>query len=189
MMLSTTLKDLAAELDVFIMSATQVNGELEDKKGIKNQTCLRGAKSIADKVDVGCITMKVTQDELTTLNVLIQQKGVKPNQVTDVYKIRRGRYNDVRIWSYMDLGTCRKQDLFITDANYKEIEGFQTIRILFDEDRIGEYDSVLHLLNTGEVTERLEEVLEEKELKVEELGKEDIKEIIPERPKFEGLLF
>lgn len=48
MMLSTTLKDLAAELDVFIMSATQVNGELDDKKGIKNQTCLRGAKSIAD---------------------------------------------------------------------------------------------------------------------------------------------
>ena len=164
MMLSTTLKDLAAELDVFIMSATQVNGELEEKKGIKNQTCLRGAKSIADKVDVGCITMKVTQDELTTLDVLIQKKGIRPNQVTDIYKIRRGRYNDVRVWSYMDLGTCRKQDLFITDANFKEIEGFQAIRILFDEDKIGEYDSILKLLNTGEVTDKLEEVLEDKNL-------------------------
>lgn len=189
MMLSTTLKDLAAELDVFIMSATQVNGELEDKKGIKNQTCLRGAKSIADKVDVGCITMKVTQDELTTLDVLIKKRGIKPNQVTDIYKVRRGRYNDVRIWSYMDLGTCRKQDLFITDANFKEIDGFQTIRILFDEDRIGEYDSILKLLNTGEVTEKLEEVLEEKELKVEELGTTDLKDIIPERSVFGGLLF
>lgn len=189
MMLSTTLKDLAAELDVFIMSATQVNGELEDKKGIKNQTCLRGAKSIADKVDVGCITMKVTQDELTTLDILIKKRGIKPNQVTDIYKVRRGRYNDVRIWSYMDLGTCRKQDLFITDANFKEIDGFQTIRILFDEDRIGEYDSILKLLNTGEVTEKLEEVLEEKELKVEELGTTDLKDIIPERSVFGGLLF
>ena len=189
MMLSTTLKDLAAELDVFIMSATQVNGELEDKKGIKNQTCLRGAKSIADKVDVGCITMKVTQDELTTLDVLIKKRGIKPNQVTDIYKVRRGRYNDVRIWSYMDLGTCRKQDLFITDANFKEIDGFQTIKILFDEDRIGEYDSILKLLNTGEVTEKLEEVLEEKELKIEELGTTDLKDIVPERSVFGGLLF
>ena len=189
MMLSTTLKDLAAELDVFIMSATQVNGELDDKKGIKNQTCLRGAKSIADKVDVGCITMKVTQDELTTLDILIKKRGIKPNQVTDIYKVRRGRYNDVRIWSYMDLGTCRKQDLFITDANFKEIDGFQTIRILFDEDRIGEYDSIIQLLNTGEVTETLEEVLEEKELNVEELGNSDLKDIISERPVFAGLLF
>lgn len=47
-LLSTVLKDLAAELDIFVMSATQVNGELEDKKGIKNQTCLRGSKAIAD---------------------------------------------------------------------------------------------------------------------------------------------
>lgn len=188
-LLSTVLKDLAAELDIFVMSATQVNGELEDKKGIKNQTCLRGSKAIADKCDVGCITMKVTQDELTTLNVLIQKKGIKPNQVTDIYKVRRGRYNDVRIWSYMDLGTCRKQDLFITDANFKEIEGFQTIRILFDEDRIGEYDAVVKLLNTGEVTEKLEEVLEDKELQMENLGDTNIKDIIPERSVFSGLLF
>ena len=48
MMLSTTLKDLAAELNVFIMSATQVNAEIENKKGIKDQSCLRGSKSIAD---------------------------------------------------------------------------------------------------------------------------------------------
>ena len=133
--------------------------------------------------------MKVTQDELTTLSVLIQKKGIRPNQVTDVYKIRRGRYNDVRIWSYMDLGTCRKQDLFITDANFKEIEGFQTIRILFDEDRIGEYDSVVKLLNTGEVKDKLEEVLEEKELQVENLGETDVKDMIHERSVFGGLLF
>lgn len=188
-MLSTALKDLAAELDIFVMSATQVNGELEDKKGIKNQTCLRGSKGISDKVDIGAITMKVTQDELNMLSILIQKKGIKPNQVTDIYKVRRGRYNDVRIWSYMDLGTCRKQDLFITDANFKEIEGFQTIRILFDEDRIGEYDSVVKLLNTGEVTDKLEEVLEEKELQVENLGEIDVKDMIPERSVFGGLLF
>lgn len=41
-MMSTALKDLAAELNVFVMSGTQLNGEAEEKKGIKNQTVLRG---------------------------------------------------------------------------------------------------------------------------------------------------
>ena len=41
-MLSTALKDLAVELDVFMLSSTQVNGDLENKKGIKDQTVIRG---------------------------------------------------------------------------------------------------------------------------------------------------
>lgn len=47
-MMSTALKDLAAELNVFVMSGTQLNGEAEEKKGIKNQTVLRGSKAVAD---------------------------------------------------------------------------------------------------------------------------------------------
>lgn len=188
-MLSTALKDLAAELNIFIMSATQVNGDLEDKKGIKNQTCLRGSKAIADKIDAGMITMRVTKEELNMLSVFIQKSGIQPNQVTDVYKLRRGRYNNVRIWSYMDLGTCRKQDLFITDADYKEVNGFQVIKVLFDENKIGEYDSIRKLLNTGEVTEILEQTLQEKNVQYQNLGETEIKDIIPERSIFGGLLF
>lgn len=41
-MMSTALKDLAAELNIFVMSGTQLNGEAEEKKGIKNQSVLRG---------------------------------------------------------------------------------------------------------------------------------------------------
>ena len=29
-----------------------------------------------------------------------------------MYKIRRGKYNRVRIWSKVDLGICRTEDLF-----------------------------------------------------------------------------
>ena len=33
-----------------------------------------------------------------------------------MYKIRRGKYNRVRIWSKVDLGICRTEDLFLTDT-------------------------------------------------------------------------
>lgn len=123
-LLSTALKDLAVELNVFLMSSTQLSGDIDQKKGIKDQTCLRGAKSIADKVDVGCIITIVTEEEKNILSKLSADKGIMPNQVTDIYKLRRGRFNRIRIWSIADLGTCRKKDLFITDANFKTIEGF-----------------------------------------------------------------
>ena len=39
-----------------------------------------------------------------------------PTHVLDIYKMRRGMYKNVRIWSHIDLGNGRRQDLFITTA-------------------------------------------------------------------------
>ena len=44
--------------------------------------------------------------------------------VTDMFKVRNGQWTQVRIWSIVDLGIMRKQDLFITDARLNPIEGF-----------------------------------------------------------------
>ena len=124
MMLSTKLKELANELDVFVETGTQLNGSWEDtaKSGIRNQNMIRGAKSIIDKGDAGYITLPVTQQELEALSNLIQVQGYrKPTHVTDVYKLRRGRYKNVRIWSSVDLGTCRVEDLFVTDEIFNEV--------------------------------------------------------------------
>ena len=46
-MLSTRLKDLCNKYGIFIMSATQLNGDWKDAK-IPDQNLLRGAKAIAD---------------------------------------------------------------------------------------------------------------------------------------------
>ena len=143
-MMSTALKDLAAELNVFVMSGTQLNGEAEEKKGIKNQTVLRGSKAVADKADIGVITCKVTQEEINNLTRSANfSVNYIPNQVTDVYKVRRGRWVDVRIWSRMDLGTCRKEDLFITDANYRPIENFS---IIFHDNKLYQYEEEVNNL-------------------------------------------
>ena len=128
--LSTALKNIAVELDIFVMSATQLNdpnSEAGKKKEIKNQSLIRGSKAIADKADVAAIGSVISNDEFEMLKPLIDKYGIEPNQVTDVYKNRRGQYTSVRIWSYMDLGTCRKVDLFVTNAKYQEVTNFEII--------------------------------------------------------------
>ena len=167
-MLSTALKDLAVELDVFMRSATQVNGDLQELKGIRDQRCIRGAKSIADKIDCGMVTAKVLPQELLTLDKLIREKGIQPNQVSDIYKMRRGRFNDIRIWTEMDLGTCRIKDLFVTDVNLKPVMDLYPLEFAYESDNDG-IVSLLKFLNYGEVTEAI--IIEEPEEDAEEVLK------------------
>lgn len=129
-LLGAALKDLAVELGIFVMSSTQLNGDVDKKVGIKDQTCLRGAKSLADKTDVGAITCRVSDEELKQLEPVISVVGLIPNQVTDIYKVRRGKWTQCRIWSKMDLSTCRKVDLFVTDVNLAPLDDFQ---IMFND--------------------------------------------------------
>lgn len=121
MMLTAALKDVAVELNIFIMTSTQLSGEYETKKGIKNQTLLRGAKSIIDKGDLGCIMLPISEEERVMMKEITAKYSIEPNMVTDIYKNRRGTYSNIKIWSYMDLGTCKKIDLFVTNGGYEII--------------------------------------------------------------------
>ena len=162
-LLSTALKDLANELNIFIMSGTQLNGNWQDFKGLRNQNLIRGSKGIVDKIDVGGISLPVTQEEHQTIDILARKLGKDlPTQVQDIYKVRRGKYNRVRIWSKVDLGTCRTEDLFLTDAEGNEIPIILN-EYLF-EDQIG---SVINQNN-----ERKEDSKEIKELKEKTVEKE-----------------
>ena len=40
----------------------------------------------------------------------------RPTHVLDIYKMRRGRYKMIRIWTNLHLGTGYRKDLFITNA-------------------------------------------------------------------------
>jgi replicative DNA helicase len=124
-MLSTKLKDLANELNVFIATSTQLNRNWETaaRTGIRNQNMIRGSTAIIDKADAAMITLPIMQEEVEAIKGIVQKKGDKfPTHVTDVYKLRRGRWKNVRIWSYIDLGTCRIEDLFVTNADFTECE-------------------------------------------------------------------
>lgn len=45
----------------------------------------------------------------------------RPTHVLDIYKMRRGRYKNVRIWTKLHLGTGYREDLFITTSDNQPI--------------------------------------------------------------------
>lgn len=122
LLLCDTLKRLANELDIFVYTASQLSGDYEDKE-VKNETLLRGAKSLADKVDCASITLRVSPSEQELGKALALKLGTyEPNFVTDVYKNRRGKWTGIRIWRYIDLGMCRTVDCFITNRRNEPID-------------------------------------------------------------------
>lgn len=147
LMLSTALKDLAVEQDVFMMSATQLNSSQDtNEKGIKNQNSIRGSKSIVDKADIAMIGGLVPDDQRDQIAPYVAKYGI-PTQVYDVYKVRRGKWTNLKIWSNVDLGTCRRSDVFVTDSNIKEIE-VPVMEVNFD-DNYGQYDDFVRHLNSS----------------------------------------
>lgn len=46
----------------------------------------------------------------------------RPTHVLDIYKMRRGRYKNVRIWTRLHLGTGYREDLFITTSDNQPIQ-------------------------------------------------------------------
>ncbi len=67
--------------------------------------------------------MLVMDEERKMVDMIAKKLKVQlPNYVQDIYKVRRGKYNKVRSWSFFDFGTCRLTDLFLTDENYNLID-------------------------------------------------------------------
>ena len=132
-MLSIRLKDICNQYGIFIMSATQLNGEYQNSE-TPDQNLLRGAKSIADKIDYGSILLPVKDDDLVKLDkVLCTNVFERPTIKISVYKNRRGRYKGVYLWCRADLGCCRIQPMFCTTYDY-EMVSIDDIKITLEED-------------------------------------------------------
>ena len=134
MMMANQLKQIAKDYGIFIFSATQVNvGAMMDDGEFKNETCIRGSKAVSDKADVGYVMTRVSEKVwdsiLPDLKKAVRQdilpekfvEELKPTHIIDVYKMRRGRYKNVRIWIHLHLGTGYRQDLFMTTPSNQPI--------------------------------------------------------------------
>ena len=51
----------------------------------------------------------------------LENENMRPTHILDIYKMRRGRYKNVRIWTRLDLGNGRREDLFMTTADNQPI--------------------------------------------------------------------
>jgi replicative DNA helicase len=125
LMMATALKDLAVELNVCVFTSTQVNANADNNTNIRNESSLAGGRSTINKADNGAIMARPTKEELETLEPITSVHG-KPNLVTDIFKVRSGEWTQVRIWSIVNLGTMRRDDLFITDSRLEVINDFYT---------------------------------------------------------------
>lgn len=146
LILSTTLKDLASELNVFVMSGTQVSAKAEENREIRNESSLAGGRATINKADYGFIMARPTREEIEALQPYIDKFGKSPNLVTDVFKVRAGEWTQVRIWSVFDAGILRKEDLFLTDSRLEEIDMSQSYNFKYQrwDDEI--YDTLLEKL-------------------------------------------
>ena len=139
-LLVVSLKALAKKHNLFIWTGTQINqegmsGDVADARAV------RGAKSIVDKVDFGCLTSKITPTDTKKLEPIIENhsksyggKPKVPNRRTSIYKNRDGDMVDIFVWSYMDMGTCREELLFITTNTYEPIT-YEVIQINMTEEK------------------------------------------------------
>lgn len=124
LLMVTALKDLAIEQNVSIFTSTQVNARADDNSSIRNEASLAGGRSTINKADNGIIMARPTKDEIDILtddNIIY---GEIPNRVFDVFKVRSGKWTQVRIWSYFNAGTLRIKDLFVTDDRLNPIIDF-----------------------------------------------------------------
>ena len=132
-MLSRRLKDIANEYGVFILSATQLNGDWK-LADTPDQNLLRGAKSIADSIDLGMHVLPATATDLEKLDSILKTNTFdKPNVKMSIYKNRRGRYKGVYLWVKADYGTCRFKPMFATTWDYEIIQ-MQDLRILTEDE-------------------------------------------------------
>lgn len=122
-MISVKLKDLANQYNIFIMTATQLNGDYSTAK-VYDQNLLRGAKAIGDKVDAGMIMLDVTEEDLLKLEEVLSKGGYQiPNTKIAIYKNRRGKHKGTILWCVSDKSTCRVVNpIFATDGKFKLIE-------------------------------------------------------------------
>ena len=99
-----------------------------------DQNLLRGAKSIADKIDYGSILLNVQDDDLIALkDILSANLFDTPTIKMSVYKNRRGRYKGIILWCKADLGVCRITPMFCTTYNY-ELVPIDDMRIMIEEE-------------------------------------------------------
>lgn len=121
-MLSNKLKDLCNQYGIFIMSATQLNGDYVDAE-TPDQNLLRGAKAIADKIDYGALLLLSRERDYEALEPILSKSTFeKPIIKMSIYKNRRGRYKGIYLWCKADLGTCRIQPMFATGWDYELIQ-------------------------------------------------------------------
>ncbi|MCA1027027.1 hypothetical protein LCM23_13075 [Cytobacillus kochii] len=123
------LVEIAERYNVFISTSSQLNGEWKNVRD-GDQNLLRGAKSLADKIQKAMIAFEVTQKDLESIEPILRNGFYKtPNIVYHVYKNRMTKYKPVKIWLHVDYDTMRIDECFVTKNDCTLIEDIEPTEI------------------------------------------------------------
>lgn len=158
--LSKKLKNFTRKFDVSIDSFTQVAGDFKNEAN-RDQTIVRGAKSIIDKADGAMIAMPPTEKELKKIEPITRELINKPapNLVYSLYKNRGGKWNKIKIWLYIEYSTMRVYDLFVTDYEYKLIKDIEKTYIDISNECYASTKANINPIDNLEIKEKEETII------------------------------
>ena len=175
---ATELKTIAQQLDVFIFTASQLNGEAQNAT-YKDQNLLAGAKSLANKLDLGVVSMSPTKAELKKIEPVLHKMTNMPipNMCHWVYKVRRGRITRIIVWSRVNLGTMTEKCLFVTNYDFELIE-MDFTKIEQVEEQLKEHSVSMAKIedNIDDIPESIEDIVIEEETKTMQTLKKEKKQ-------------
>ena len=148
--LSTELKNIANEYDIYVHAYTQIANDARRDESIRDSGAIKGSKSLQARADLGIVTMRPTIKELKALEPIIQRYGKEPNLCFNVYKNRGGTLVMVKVWSYLNMGNMRIENLFTTRWNFVLEKVDETYIKKYIKDEVVEQDFEVNE-ETGEV--------------------------------------
>ena len=148
--LATELKNIANEYDIYVHAYTQIANDARRDESIRDSGAIKGSKSLQARADLGIVTMRPTIKELKALEPIIQRYGKEPNLCFNVYKNRGGTLVMVKVWSYLNMGNMRIENLFTTRWNFVLEKVDETYIKKYIKDEVVEQDFEVDE-ETGEV--------------------------------------
>jgi replicative DNA helicase len=126
LLMSDKLKAICNRHGVYLMSATQLNGEWKEawlKGAVVDANYIRGSKAIVDKTDGAMIVLPISKIETEDIKPILSTGFYpEPNFVTHIFKNRGNEHDKVKVFSKINLGNMRIQDCFATNLDNELIK-------------------------------------------------------------------
>ena len=129
--LTDRLKQLSRKYNIPILTGTQLNGR-ELEMPYPTEACLAGGKSQVRKADCSMIITPLTEKQMNEIEPYIATYSnlPKPNLIVHNIKGRASRFPKyIRVYQYVDLGTGRSQDLYVTTKDLQPITNIEKLKI------------------------------------------------------------
>lgn len=129
--LTDRLKQLSRKYNIPILTGTQLNGR-ELEMPYPTEACLAGGKSQVRKADCSMIITPLTEKQMNEIEPYIATYTdlPKPNLIVHSIKGRASRFPKyIRVYQYVDLGTGRSQDLYVTTKDLQPITNIEKLKI------------------------------------------------------------